>query len=253
MNPYLKGLNRIEFVVTLACTGHCRHCSEGEHTAQGEVIDAAAAAKAVCEICEQYPIASLMTFGGEPMLYPEVVCRIHEAGKRMNIPSRELITNGYFSRGAKQIRETARMLARSGVNRILLSVDAFHQEFIPLDYVKEFAACVREEEIPIQTHPAWLVGADGENPYNAKTREILEEFQRLGIRSSGGNIIFPSGNAKKYLGAYFEGHAGRLDPYEEDPRDIRTLCFSPNGDVLHGNIYRETIVHILESYTADAV
>ena len=40
-----------------------------------------------------------MTFGGEPLLYPETVCKIHSAAKEMNIPKRELITNGYFSKG----------------------------------------------------------------------------------------------------------------------------------------------------------
>lgn len=29
MNEYIKNLNRIEFVVTRACTGKCKHCSEG--------------------------------------------------------------------------------------------------------------------------------------------------------------------------------------------------------------------------------
>lgn len=40
MNKYLKNLQRIEFVITYACTGRCKHCSEGEHTALGEHINA---------------------------------------------------------------------------------------------------------------------------------------------------------------------------------------------------------------------
>ena len=39
MNQYLKNLNKIEFVVTYACTGRCKHCSERDHTACGERID----------------------------------------------------------------------------------------------------------------------------------------------------------------------------------------------------------------------
>ena len=31
MNKYLKNINRIEFVVTMACTGKCKHCSQGSH------------------------------------------------------------------------------------------------------------------------------------------------------------------------------------------------------------------------------
>lgn len=70
MNQYITNLNRIEFVVTRACTGRCKHCSEGEHVDFGERLDAGAAAQVVHDIAEKYHIASLMTFGGEPLLFP---------------------------------------------------------------------------------------------------------------------------------------------------------------------------------------
>ena len=47
MNQYFKNLNKIEFVVTNACTGRCKHCSEGEHNACGESINAQIAVGAV--------------------------------------------------------------------------------------------------------------------------------------------------------------------------------------------------------------
>lgn len=65
MNEYVKNLNRIEFVVTMACTGKCRHCSEGEHINCKGHIDTEPAIKSIREICENYKIESLMTFGGE--------------------------------------------------------------------------------------------------------------------------------------------------------------------------------------------
>ena len=97
-NPYIKNLNRIEFVVTMACTGHCKHCSEGDHRFHTGHIDADVAADAIREICAQYRIASLMTFGGEPLIYPEVICQIHRTATEMGIPRREVITNGFFSK-----------------------------------------------------------------------------------------------------------------------------------------------------------
>ena len=54
MNPYLKHLTKIEFVITNACTGRCKHCSEGDHTSCGERIDPAIAAEAVRRIKENY-------------------------------------------------------------------------------------------------------------------------------------------------------------------------------------------------------
>lgn len=251
MNQYLKNLNRIEFVVTMACTGRCKHCSEGEHISDGEHIDGDAAAEAVCEICENYNIDSLMTFGGEPLLYPQTVCKIHNAAKNAGIPKREIITNGYFTKSSDRIKEVAHMLAESGVNGIMLSVDAFHQETIPLIYVKEFAKTVLSEQIFVEVHPAWLVSAEDDNAYNLKTRELLKEFKALGIGVSDGNIIFPSGNAKKYLSGYFDDNEEYAIPYREDPKDMHAVSFSPNGDVLNGNIYQKSISEILKTYSPE--
>lgn len=251
MNQYLKNLNRIEFVVTWACTGRCKHCSEGEHAVQGEHIDAEVAAQAVYDICKLYPIQSLMTFGGEPLLYPEIVCRIHKAAKEMGIPQRDLITNGYFSKDEKCIREVAHMLAESGVKDILLSVDAFHQETIPLDPVKCFAESVKAEGISLRLSPAWLVSKEDDNPYNVRTREVLSELAYLDIPVGSGNIIFPSGNALKYLGEYFKEGENPVNPYEDDPKDVRAIGFEPNGDVLGGNVYRQSIEDIVKAYAGE--
>lgn len=248
MNKYLKNLNRIEFVVTMACSGKCKHCSQGSHVSN-EHIDGDIAKKAIYDICSNYKIKSLMTFGGEPLLYPETVCKIHSAAMEMNIEKRELITNGYFSKKRSRIKEVAQMLSESGVNSILLSVDAFHQETIPTEYVTAFASAVLNEKIPIQAHPAWLVSKDHDNPYNNKTREILKIFLNMGIEPSQGNIIFPGGNALKYLGEYFNENTHYVNPYCEDPKDVKSISFSPNGSVLKGNIYKNSIMEIIKSYT----
>lgn len=249
MNTYIKNLNRIEFLITLACTGRCKHCSEGEHISDSAHIDGDIAAKAVYDLCGEFAVESIMTFGGEPLLYPDTVCKIHAAAKEMNIPKRNIITNGFFSKNNAVINETAAKLAQSGVNSILLSVDAFHQETIPLKYPKTFAEAAKNAGIPLRAHPAWLVDKDDDNEYNRRTNEILEEFRHMGIDISEGNVIFPSGNAAKYLGEYFDSDAEYINPYEENPKDVRAVCFSPNGDVLGGNVYKKDILAIIEEYT----
>lgn len=249
MNKYLKNLNRIEFVVTLACTGRCKHCSEGEHKNSGESIDKDIAEKAVRKIAENYNIDSLMTFGGEPLLYTDTVCRIHSTAREMSIPKRQLITNGYFVKDLEATALTANKLVESGVNDILLSVDAFHQETIPLDRVKAFAGALQGTGVRLRVHPAWLVSSEAKNPYNKATRDILSEFSAMGIETSSGNVIFPAGNALKYLGEYFDLSKEIRSPYWEDPEDVRSVCFSPNGDVLNGNVYKQDILDIISSYS----
>ena len=247
MNPYLKNLNKIEFVVTYACTGRCKHCSEGDHTSCGERIGPQIAADAVRKIGLEYDIKTVMTFGGEPLLYADAVYEIMNAAKELSIPKRQVITNGYFSKNADQIREVAVRLAECGVNDLLLSVDAFHQETIPLETVRVFATEAKKNGIPIRLQPAWLVSARDDNPYNKKTREILDSFADMGISVNEGNVIYPEGNALKYLAEYFSDEHPD-NPYLEDPRDMRCVSFSPNGDVLGGNVYERDIMEIIKDY-----
>ena len=246
-NTYLKNLSKIEFVVTNACTGRCKHCSEGDHAACGERIDPQIAADAVRKVAAVYDIKTVMTFGGEPLLYTDAVYAIMTAAKELNIPKRQVITNGYFSKNADKIREVAKGLAACGVNDLLLSVDAFHQETIPTHIVKQFAAAAKACGIPIRLQPAWLVSATDDNPYNRKTREILDSFADMDITANEGNIIFPEGNALKYLAEYFTDELPE-NPYKDDPCNVRCVSFSPNGDVLGGNVYRKDIMKILEDY-----
>lgn len=60
--------------------------------------------------------------------------------------------------------------------------------------------------------------------------------------------VFPRGNALKYLGEYFDKNIDYHNPYVEDARNMKTISFSVNGDVLGGNIYDNSILDIINSY-----
>ena len=246
MNKYFKNLSKIEFVITNACTGRCKHCSEGEHISCGERIDPQIAANAVRRIVDEYDIKTVMTFGGEPLLYADSVYAIMNVAKELNVAHRQVITNGYFSKDVKRIQSVARALADCGVNDLRLSVDAFHQEVIPLDIVKIFASEAKNCGIPVTLQPAYLVSKTDNNPYNITTREILDSFVDMYLPIGEGNVIFPEGNAIKYLLKYFEGDVPK-NPYVEDVFDMRCVSFSPNGDVLGGNVYSQDIIEIINN------
>ena len=248
MNKYIKNLNRIEFVVTSACTGRCKHCSQGDHKII-ENIDKNLAVDAVKRIAKEYNISSVMTFGGEPLLCADTVCAIHNAAQKMNIPHRQLITNGYFSKDFVKIKSVAEEITQCGINDILISVDAFHQETIHIEYVKFFAEFISKSNVKTRMQPAWLISPKDNNPYNIKTKELLKEFRKIGIEPNDGNIVFPSGNALKYLREYFEKNNNIKNPYEEDPYNIKSICFSANGDILGDNIYKNDIIEIINNYT----
>ena len=249
-NEYLRSLDKLEFVVTNACTGRCKHCSEGEHKSCGVSIDPKIAADAVRKIAAVYDIKTVMTFGGEPLLYADTVYEIMRTAKELGIPKRQVITNGYFSKSREVIRNVAEELAASGVNDLLLSVDAFHQETIPLDTVRAFATELTACGVPTRLQPAWLISGEAENPYNIRTAEILSSFSELNIPIGEGNVIFPEGNALRYLSEYFT-EVSVENPYVEDPKDIRCLSFSADGGLLNGNIYESDVMDILRAYAPE--
>ena len=246
-NRYLENLEKIEFVLTYACTGKCRHCSEGDHDGCSERIDPTVARDAVLKVAREYGIKTVMTFGGEPLLHTDAVYSVMSAAQELGIPRRQVITNGYFSTDVKRIAEVAKELARSGVNDLLLSVDAFHQETIPLEVVRCFAVEAKRCGIPIRLQPAWLVSREDNNPYNLRTREILASMAELGLNVSEGNVVFCEGNAKKYLSEYFSKDLPE-NPYRDDPCNVKCLSLSPNGDVLDGNVYKTDVMEIISSY-----
>lgn len=250
MNDYLN-LDRIEFVITLCCTGKCKHCSEGEHTSGSPHIDTDIAVKAVRDVCSRYDIRSLMTFGGEPLLYPETVAAIHKTAFEMGIPQRDIITNGYFSKDKNRIKQVASMLHESHVQCVMLSVDAFHQETIPLEPVKFFADTLKENRVYVEISPAWLVGRNDRNPYNDITSGLIEKFSSKGFEIGSGNIIFPQGNALKYLGEYFKVGDVISNPYEESPYDLHSLCINCDGSALNGNLYEKDVLHLIGEYSPE--
>ena len=100
----------------------------------------------------------------------------------------------------------------------------------------------------MRLQPAWLVSREDENPYNVRTKEILDSLSDLGISVSDGNVIYPEGNAVKYLCEYF-ADAMPENPYTDDPCDVKCASFEPNGNVLGGNAYKTDIMEILKKYT----
>ena len=247
-NKHLENLSKIEFVVTDKCTGRCKHCSEGDHPSCGPNIDPDVAAYAVRQVASIYDIKTVMTFGGEPLLHPEAVYNIMSCARDLCIPKRQVITNGFFSKNAARISEVIEGLKSSGVNDLLLSVDAFHQETIHLDTVMLFAKEAALQKLPIRLQPAWLRSPSDENPYNKITKSIIKSFDGLGIPCGEGNVVFFEGNAKIYLSEYFKDELPQ-NPYTEDPCNIKCLSFAANGDVLQGNIYKNDILEIINNYT----
>jgi hypothetical protein len=254
-------LNRIEFVVTWQCNSHCKHCSViAKRIKKPVVISSALATKIVQQVTSVHPITSIMTFGGEPLLFLEVVSDIHRAAMASGIRRREVITNAGWPLSQNESHSIAFKLADSGVTNIAVSVDAFHQEHIPVDLVKRNVKALIDTGISVVWNPCWLVSETDNNSWNKQTREILDDLSDVGITVSEGNVVQPSGNSLNWLADFLpprspnpEGkcedvpYAGRLD-------NITGISIEPDGSVMVckelsiGNAAATNILDILDNY-----
>ena len=263
MNRYLP-VNRIEFAVTYLCNSKCRHCQLGEEEERKNFpshIDKDIAVEIVRKVGKKYNPKSIMTFGGEPLLYPEIIYAIHKEEMKVGIPVRDIITNGFWSRKTIEIQEIAEKLVKSGVNEASISVDCFHQEFIPLEIVKKAAESLLKAGITrISWNPCWVVSKDHDNPYNLKTKAILEQLKDLPVEYGEGNIAQPEGRAILWLKDFLpprtktpKGKCGDV-PYTEELDSVKTICVAPDGriavctDFYIGNAFETDIIEIIEDY-----
>jgi MoaA/NifB/PqqE/SkfB family radical SAM enzyme len=208
-----------------------------------------------------YGVESVMTFGGEPLLFPDVVCSIHKTALESEIPRREVITNSYWSNDVKKIKRIAEKLAESGVNDVHVSVDAFHQEHISLNIVrKAVESCLEAGIKDITWNPCWVISEDDDNRYNRITKSILEELEDLPVRVSKGNILEPDGlalvNLKEFLPKRQKMPTGKCGdiPYTESLDHVTSISVEPDGKIavcndFHiGNASKTDIIDLLENY-----
>lgn len=259
-NKYID-LNRLEFSITDLCSSSCRHCSVKKHEEQKIHIDKSWAVNTIKRASERYKLESIMTFGGEPLLFPETVFAIHKAALDAGVPVRQIITNGYWTKDMAKIEEIAFGLAESGVNKILISVDAFHQEYIPVEAVKKAAKALQKySSINLKWSPCWVVSEKDHNQYNEVTNKILKELEELNINVGRGNVVSPEGAALENLKEYLPKKKNLLKsrctdmPYTDPLDSIKSVSIESNGDVAVcrgfriGNVANEDINAILDSY-----
>jgi pyruvate-formate lyase-activating enzyme len=259
----LLHIHRLEFSVTYRCNAHCKHCQVGEdkRASHPAAIDGELAARIVHRVAGAYQLRSLMTFGGEPLLYPDAVCAIHAAATQEGIPHRSIITNAGVPRSEAAFREVARRLAESGVNGVWISVDAFHQEHIPVEIVARNVRALADAGIDeLVWNPCWVVSREHDNPWNRRTRDVLATLAHLPAREDAGNTVQPKGHAPESLADYLPpkvplptGTCGDM-PYTDPLDAVGCVSIEPDGgvsvceDLIIGNAAQRDIIEILNGY-----
>lgn len=253
---FMKRFKRLEFMLTEKCNSRCVHC-QGEHSPEKEgVMKVDDGVTYLEETTSVTKLDSFMIFGGESMLYPERTIKLFQKANELGIPKIELITNGFWGKDRNRAQMLATQLKDAGVNEVLISVDAFHLPYIPLDCPRNAALASLAAGIErVRWNVAILESETPLNQFDRQTSEIMRILAPLGLETHV-NKVWPQGRARRNLSEFFskqspegkcpEAETALVNPtcITLDSRGWASICWS----LSIGNAKKKLLSKMLTNY-----
>jgi hypothetical protein len=136
--------------------------------------------KWLTELVETQPFDWLTVHGGEPFLYFDILKQIIHKSAELGIPKIGVITNAYWAIDLVKTEHKLKELRRAGLNHITISVDAFHQEYIPIEKMRNAiisASNLGFEKVWVDSY--FINPTEFSSPYDLKTRDAIESLRDI--------------------------------------------------------------------------
>ncbi|MGW8178469.1 MAG: radical SAM/SPASM domain-containing protein [bacterium] len=139
MNPHFF---RLGLITTYRCNAECSHCFFNSSPSRDKVMGLETGLKAINEAKELGAKWVSLT-GGEPFLEYGLLKQLlgHAAGLGLQT---EVVTNGYWARYPETTETIIRELVGLGWTALNLSIDDFHQEYVPLEHARNAYEAARD-------------------------------------------------------------------------------------------------------------
>lgn len=173
-------IKSVDFLITFRCPSACKHCSYKAGFHRTGFMHVSHVTSWLRAIKDAHPLECVTIHGGEPFLYLDIVKHIVTEARFLGIPKTWVITNGYWAKDEHTTERKLQELKQAGLSGITVSVDAFHQEYIPLESVIRAIECSSLQGFDTVAVDSYFLGSEeDENHYNAETKRILLELQDL--------------------------------------------------------------------------
>ncbi|AEV70017.1 radical SAM protein [Acetivibrio clariflavus] len=164
-------------ITNYKCTSVCKHCCYSSSPNWSDDYMTAAMADEVFSILRSLGCYHVHIGGGEPLLKPDKILDVLDAARKNNIEIEYIETNSSWYRDETSSNAILKELKAYGVNTLLISIDPFHNEYIPFWKVKALIeAC---SKAGMKVFP-WLMefwddidSMDDEKPHS------LDEYKQL--------------------------------------------------------------------------
>lgn len=229
-------LERLELTITRKCNSQCMYCQADAGPWHKEVMDVKNAHSYLSEAAEVANLKSFLLFGGEPVLYPSRAIAILKKAQQLSIPSIDMLTNGVWGRDREKAGRLAKKLKDAGLNKLGISVDAFHLQYIPLEYPRNAAqASIKAGIERITWNVAVIESIGAKNHFDKVTEHILKELEPLKIEARIHKVA-AAGRALQTIPHYFQrtplsGPCEGETPMENTLTNPQSLTIEPSGSV----------------------
>jgi MoaA/NifB/PqqE/SkfB family radical SAM enzyme len=136
--------------------------------------------------------AKIHLTGGEPFLFWDHLVEILREGRAQNLGPVDLVeTNGFWATEDHLIADRLDVLVQLGVQRLKISVDPFHQEYVAIEPVRRLAAAAKEKLGPDHVLVRWekylsdFKSEISDPKLDERDRAYVEAFREYPFRFSG--------------------------------------------------------------------
>ena len=144
--PKVKLWTSAGLMLTYKCPASCEFCYYNCSPTQDGLMSVETAISAWQSLKSlASDSAKIHITGGEPFLYWQRLTEILTEAKKLNLTPVDMIeTNAYWATDDKIITDRLKTLNDLGINKLKISCDPFHQEFIDISLVKRLARIAAE-------------------------------------------------------------------------------------------------------------
>ncbi|MGZ7443456.1 radical SAM protein [Paenibacillus sp. TH7-28] len=146
--------------------------------------------------------------GGEAFLYYDRLMECFKETVKYDIKDIYVMTNAFWATTKERARQYLKPLKEAGLNIIWFSLDAFHQEFIPIENIINAATVALEEGIQtVCITSEYFLDFKSDHPLDGETRALLQSFkEKMGPLSKSlvydRYVLIPGGRASDLYSSY---------------------------------------------------
>jgi len=124
----------LSIALTYRCTAECSHCFMASSASKDDPMTLSQAREYVAE-AKEAGATSVWFYGGEPFLYFDLLSGAVEYARQVGlVPT--ATSNAFWAVSEKASVERLSLLKEKGLQGLSFSADPFHQEYVPLEHIR---------------------------------------------------------------------------------------------------------------------